>query len=89
MLTKGDLAAIKTIVQDEVKIIVKKEVKVIVKTEVGELRTEMNKLRTEIMVGMNENTKDLVELITTGFSTHESLLDNHETRIVHLEFNKM
>jgi hypothetical protein len=73
MLTKNDLIAIKTIVKDEVNSIVKTEIKS-VKSEISELRSEME---------INNNT--LVELITTGFASHEVQFDSHHQRISHLE----
>lgn len=45
MLTKSDLSAIKSIVQDEVKSIVKNEVKAVVKSEI---RSEVSGLKNEI-----------------------------------------
>lgn len=34
---------------------------------------------------IQENTKDLTDLILAGFSTHDPILSNHEQRITHLE----
>jgi hypothetical protein len=77
MLTKGDLSAIKSIVRGEIK------------DEINGLRTELKDeikdVRTELISAMNKNTDDLVEIITTGFSTHEAQYQNHEVRIIHLE----
>ena len=50
-----------------------------------ELKDEIKDVRTELISAMNKNTDDLVEIITTGFSTHEAQYQNHEVRIIHLE----
>ena len=41
--------------------------------------------RGELKKEMGNNTKDLIELITAGFSTHEALFQKCEQRITHLE----
>ncbi len=97
MLTKGDLLAIKNIFRDEIKTtvksevetvirsemrsIVRSEVKTIVKTELTGVYSAISELRAEL----NKNTNTLVELITSGFSTHGSMFQDHERRITSLE----
>lgn len=97
MLTKSDLSAIKSIVQDEVKAIVNSEVKSIVKnevkavvkseirSEVAELKNEISSLKSYLVERMDRNTQELVELITTLHNSHEDVLDNHERRLTHIE----
>ena len=80
MLTKGDLSAIKSVVQDEVTLIIKKEVGLLKKEIVG-VKGELILRRSDL----NRNTKDLTDLILAGFSTHEPMLSNHEKRLTHIE----
>jgi len=81
MLTKGDLSAIKLIVQDEVKAVVKSEIR----GEVAELKNEISSLKSYLVERMDRNTQELVELITTLHNSHEDVLDNHERRLTHIE----
>ena len=76
MLTKTDLQAIKSIVKDEVK----KEISG-VKGEINRVREEVGGLRSE----MEKNNNTLIELITTGFASHETRYVDYEQRISHLE----
>jgi len=58
-------------------------------TEIKNVRTELKEdiknVRTEILTYIKKNTDDLVEMINTGFSTHEVLRQDHEERIIRLE----
>lgn len=94
MLTKGDLSAIKTIVKDEVRTIVKDEVKTSVKSEmkvakkeiISEVTTQVTtEVVSQVKILIQENTDQLVELITAGFNAQQTGFDNHEHRIVRLE----
>ncbi len=80
---------VKTVIRSEVRAIVRSEVKTIVKDEVGSIvKTELTGVYgaiSELRDELNKNTNTLVELITSGFSTHEAMFQNHEQRITHLE----
>jgi len=70
MLTKGDLSAIKSIVVHEVKSIVKQEI---------------DTLKIELDKKMDNNTNELIELIVSGFKSHDADFQGHEHRIIRLE----
>ena len=81
MLTKDDLTAIQRMFDSS-------------KNETNEKFINMDKKIDNISNRLQKNTEDLIELITTGFNAanydlrfqkQDDILDDHETRIAHLE----
>lgn len=50
-----------------------------------EVKNEIQPLKDELIKLMDKNTNDIVELITTNSQTVESVLQNHEKRLTHIE----